>query len=190
MEVTACFSTSSAMPNALAIRNVLQTVVRDDDEGVDLIGQGGDSGLCLLHAVCTLELEGLRHDTDGQDAGLMCEIRNDRGCARAGATAHTGGDEDHVCALEALGDGRAALLGGLLADVGLGACAHAARQLLTDLQLVIALGLIEILTIRVHNDEFDSADAAGDHPVDNVVAGAADTDHFDIYDLICVSFRH
>lgn len=56
-------------------------------------------------------------------------------------------------------------------------------------QLVIALGLIEILTIRVHNDEFDSADAAGDHPVDNVVAGAADTDHFDIYDLICVSFR-
>lgn len=38
-------------------------------------------------------------------------------------------------------------------------------------QLVIALGLIEILTIRVHNDEFDSADAAGDHPVDNVVAG-------------------
>ena len=86
--------------------------------------------------------------------------------------------------------GRAALLGGLFADLGLGACAHAAGQLFADLELVLALGLVEILTVGVHDHEFHAADLAGDHAVDNVVAGAADADDLDFNDLIFKNFGH
>ena len=53
--------------------------------------------------------------------------------AGAGAAAHTGGEEYHIGTLERLGDGVAALLGGALADIGVGARALAVRQLFADL---------------------------------------------------------
>ena len=87
----------------LLVGDELQTVVRDDDHGVDLVGEVGDAGLGLLHAVGAFEAEGLRHDGDGQDARVMRDLRDDGRCAGAGAAAHAGGDEDHIGALEHLG---------------------------------------------------------------------------------------
>ena len=108
----------------------------------------------------------------------MRQIRDDGRRAGAGAAAHTGGDEHHVGALENLGNGGLGLLGGLLADFGLGACAHASGELFTDLDFVAAVGLIEILLIGVDHHKFHAAHAGCNHPVDDVVAGAADADHF------------
>ena len=169
----------------LLVGDELQTVVRDDDHGVDLIGEVGDTGLGLLHAVGAFEAEGLRHDGDGQDARVMRDLRDDGRCAGAGAAAHAGGDEDHIGALEHLGDESLGFLSGFLADVGLGACAHAAGQLFADLDLVLALGLFKVLLIRIDCDKFNALDIGRDHAVDNIVAGAADTNDFDLDYLIC-----
>lgn len=141
---TACFSTSAAKGDLL-VGNVLQAVVRDDDERIDLIGQVRNAGLGLLPAVCTLEAERLRHD-----AGIMRKIRNDRGCAGA----------------------------------------VAAGQLFADHQLVLALGFIQGLAVGMDSDELHALDTTGDHSVDYVISGAADTEHLDIYYLICTILGH
>ena len=99
----------------------------------------------------------------------MSQLRHHRGSAGAGAAAHTGGNEDHVCPLQGLGQDGAALLGGLLAHLGLGAGAHAAGKLLTDLDLVLADRLIEILLICIHGHKFYAVDSGLDHPVNNIV---------------------
>ena len=77
------------------------------------------------------------------------------------------------------------LLGRLLADFGLGACAHAAGQLFADLDLVLAGRLVQILLIGVDCDKLNALYAGRDHSVDNVVAGAADADDFNLNNLFC-----
>ena len=119
--------------------------------------------------------------------GQLCH----NGCrAGAGAAAHTGGDEHHVRPFQDLCQGGAALLSGLLADLGLGACTHAVCQLLADLHLVLADGLVQVLLIRIHGHKFHTVDTGFDHPVDNIIACAADTDHLDLNDAILNGFRH
>ena len=47
-----------------------------------------------------LELEGLGHHTDRQDALFARCAGDDGGCTGSGTAAHPGGDEDHVGAIE------------------------------------------------------------------------------------------
>ena len=162
-----------------------QAVVRDDNHGIDLIGEVGNAGLGLFHTVCTFKAEGLRHDGDSQDARVVRDLRNNRRSACSGTAAHTGGDEDHVGALEHLRNERFGFLGGLLADIRLRACAHATGQLFTDLHFVFALGLFKVLLIGIDCDKFNALDIGRDHAVDNIVAGAADANDFDLDYLIC-----
>ena len=54
----------------LLLGDVEQLIVRDDDHGVDAIGEGLDALLGALLALATLEGEGLGHDGDGQRADL------------------------------------------------------------------------------------------------------------------------
>ena len=115
----------------------------------------------------------------------MRQLRNDWSRAGAGAAAHTGGDKDHVSALQRLRNGSLGLLRGLLADLRLGACTHAAGQLFADLDLILALGFVEILLISIDRYELDALNAARDHSVDNIVAGATDADDLDRYNLLC-----
>jgi hypothetical protein len=93
--------------------------------------------------------------------------------------AHAGRHEHHVRSLEPLGDHFARFFGRLLADLGIGACAEAARQLLADLQLLLGLRLLKRLRIRIDRDELDAAHAGLNHPVDRVAAAAAHADHLD-----------
>ena len=137
-----------------------------------------------------LELEGLGDDADGQNAGLTGQVSDDGSSAGAGAAAHTGGDEDHVGVLEDLGDGSPGLLGRLLADVGLGTGTHAAGQLLADLQLVGAGGLVQVLLVGIDDDEVNAVDLGLQHTIDNIVAGAADANDLDLNNAICKQFRH
>ena len=66
----------------------------------DLVAQGRDPGFCLTHPVRAFKAEGLCHNTNGQNAGLVSQVCNDWGRARARAAAHTGGDEHEIRALE------------------------------------------------------------------------------------------
>ena len=174
----------------LLVGDVFQPVVGNDDQRIDLAAEIGDALLSLTHPVRALELEGFGDNADREDTGLVSQIGHDGSRAGAGAAAHTGGDKDHVRAFQCLGNGSPGLLGGLLANLGLGACAHAAGQLLADLDLVLADGFIQILLIGVDHDEVHAAYTGIDHAVDNIVAGAADTDHLDFHNAILYSFGH
>ena len=120
----------------------------------------------------------------------MSQVCNDWGRARARAAAHTGRDKDHVRTLQALGDSCPGLLGRFLADVRLGAGAHAAGQLFTDLKLVGALGLVEVLLIGIDSDKIHTGDAACDHSVNNIISGAADANNLNIYNFFFKRFGH
>ena len=65
-------------------------------DGVDDLLERLDALLGLAHPLGALELEGLGHDADGQDAEFTRGLRDDRSRAGAGAAAHAGGDEAHV----------------------------------------------------------------------------------------------
>jgi hypothetical protein len=56
---------------------------------------------------------------------------------------------------------------------------------LADLDLILALGLVEVLSIGVNGNELNALDARGDHSIDDVVAGSADTDHLNRNDFLC-----
>ena len=120
----------------------------------------------------------------------MGQVRNDGSRTGAGAAAHTGGDKDHIGSLQNLGDGSAALLRGLLAHLGLGTGAHTAGELLADLDLILADGLIQVLLIGVHSDKIHAADTGVDHAVDNIITRAANADDFDLDNAILYSFGH
>ena len=114
----------------------------------------------------------------------MGYLGDGRGRAGTGAAAHAGGDEHHVRVLKGLGDVVAALLRAALADVGVGARALAVGQLLAYLDLLVRARNGKGLLVRIDGDELNALSAGFDHAVDNVVAGAADTNHFQRYDIL------
>ena len=95
--------------------------------------------LGLHRAAAALEAERTGDDTDRQRADLLRDLRDDRRAAGAGAAALARGDEHHVGALQHLFDLGAVLLGGLPADLGIGAGAEPAGQLPTDVELHVGV---------------------------------------------------
>ena len=126
-------------------------------------------------------LEGERpgDDADGQGAERAGDVGDDRRAAGAGAAALAGGDEDHVGALEDLLDLLAVVLGGLRADVGVGAGAETTGQLAADVELDVGVAHQQRLRVGVDRDELDALETDLDHAVDGVDAAAADADDLD-----------
>jgi hypothetical protein len=113
----------------LAVADRQQPVVGDDDEGVDLVGEGLDAGLGLRWPG-----GGPRRRTGGSRRRWSArpstgDAGHHGGAARAGATALAGGDEDHVGAAQHLLDLLRVVLGGPPAHLGIGAGAEATGEL-------------------------------------------------------------
>ena len=89
-----------------------------------------------------------------------------------------------------VGDGCPGFLRRLLAHLGLGTGAHTIGELFADLELILADGLIQILLIGVHGNKLYAIHTGIDHTVNNIIAGAADADHLDLYNAIENSFGH
>ena len=172
----------------LLVGSVFQAVIRDYEQGIDLAEQGVDASERLVHPALALELEGLGHDADGQRAGLSCDLSHGGSRAGARAAAHTGGDEHHVCVLERLCYVVPALLSAALADVRVGARALAMGQLLADLDFLVRARDRESLLVRVHGNELNALRARLHHAVHNVVAGSADTNDLQRYDILGAGF--
>ena len=162
----------------LLLGDVEQLIVRNDDHGVDAIGEGLDALLGALLTLAALEGEGLGHDGDGQCADLVHrDIGNDGSSAGTGAAALAAGDKHHVGASERLGDVVAGLIGSLAANLGIGAGAQAAGKVGADVHLDIGIRDRECLSIGVDGNKLDAADALFDHSIDRVGTAAADADH-------------
>ncbi len=61
-----------------------------------MLGEFLDPGIRHPRTARPFELEGPRHDADGQYTLIARHPRHDGCGARAGAAAHAGGDEHHV----------------------------------------------------------------------------------------------
>ena len=97
----------------------------------------------------------------------------------AGATAHAGGDEEHVAALDQLDDAVTILHRRLPAHVRVGAGAEALGDVAADLQRGLDLGVLECLRVGVDAHEFHAIDAGGDHVGDGIAAAPTHPDHLD-----------
>ena len=168
----------------VAVGDRQQPVVGDDDQRVDLLAQLVDAGLGGVGPAAALEAERPGHDADGQRAERPGDARHDRCATGAGAAALARGDEDHVGPLEDLLDLRRVVLGGLAADLGVGAGAEAAGELAPDVELDVGVGHQQGLGVGVDRDELDALEADLDHPVDRVDAAAADADDLDDREVV------
>ena len=136
-------------------------------------------GLGLHLAALALEGERPGDHADGQRAELAGDVRHHGRAAGAGAAALAAGHEDHVGALEHLLDLVAVVLGGVLADVRVGAGAEPAGQLPADVELDVGVAHQQRLRVGVDRDELDALEPDLDHAVDGVDAAAADADDLD-----------
>ena len=143
-------------------------------------------------ALAAFHLERLRHDGDRQDAELLRDLRHDRSRARAGATAHAGGDEQHVRAFDHFDDAVAIFHRGLTAHFRIGARAQALGDVAADLQTDFHLGMFQRLRVGVDANEIHAFDPGLDHVRDGVAAAAAHADHLDHGALVfCISkYKH
>jgi hypothetical protein len=88
------------------------------------------------------------------------------------------------------------ILGGVLADVGVGAGAQATGQLAADVELDVGVTHQQRLRVGVDRDELDALETDLDHPVDRVDAATADADDLDDRQVVvrvchrmCLSLR-
>ena len=174
----------------LLVDDLEEPVVLDHDQRVDAVAEVLDSDLGLLRAPPALEAERPRDDADGQRLELAAELGHDGRRAGARAAALTGGDEDHVGALERLLQLVARLLRCGEADGRIGAGTEAASRLRADVDLDVGVRHQERLRVRVDGDELDAAEARFDHAIDRVGAAAADADHLDHREVVATLCAH
>ena len=156
-----------------------QLVVRDGDEGVDLLAEVRDPLVGLGRAPLPLEREGPGHDADGQRAESPGDPSHHGSTARPRTATLTGGDEHHVGALESVLDVLGVVLGRLPTLVRVGTGAEAAGQVPADVELDVRVAHQQRLGVGVDRDELDPPQALLDHPVDRVDSASADADDLD-----------
>jgi len=85
------------------VRHIEQSLIRDDDQGVDLLPKGRGRLLGNRPPATPLKGEGLGHHPDREGAVVSRDLGDDRGRARSGSATHPGSQEDHIRAGEQLG---------------------------------------------------------------------------------------
>ena len=189
MPCTPCSSTSSAILKAshdggLLVGDRQESIVGDDDLGVDLLAQALDALVGLHGSAAPLEAEGSGDDADGQRTGGLGDLGDDRGRAGAGPAALAGGDEHHVGTGQRLLDLVAVILGGLSAHLGIAAGTEAAGEIATDVDLDLGVGQQQRLGVGVDGDELDPTQTGIDHPVHGVDAATAHADDLDDREVV------
>ena len=138
----------------------------------------------------SLEDERLGHHAHGERAHLLGDLGDHRGGAGAGAAAHAGGDEHHVCPEQDVVDLLDALLSRLGADAGVPAGAQPLGQLVADAQAKGSrLDASEGLLVGIDRYELDPPHLGLNHPVDGIPAAASATDHDDPWHAFLFQLR-
>ena len=153
-----------------------QVLVRNDDNGIDVVFQVGDAGFGDAQAARTLELKWLGHDRNSQNAEIAGDTSNDGRGTRAGPAAHASRDEDHVTAGDLGPDIVHRLFGGGLANFRFGTGAKALGQVGTKLDAMLGAGCGKGLRVGVCDDEFNAGQSSRDHVVDRIAASTANAD--------------
>lgn len=155
-----------------------KAVVWNGDEGVDLALELGSAFFGKSSSSWALEDERLGDNANGKDAEFAGHFGDHGGRAGAGSTAHTGGDKDHVAAIENGFDVALALKRGSLADLRIATGTEATGELIAQLKLNVGAALAQGLRVGVHGDELHAFNAFGNHAVDGIRTGATHADYF------------
>ena len=137
-----------------------------------------DAAFRLLHTAFAFEGERLGNDRDGERAHFAGERRDNRGSAGSGATAESGGHEDHVGAFERFDDFVGVFERGFASDFRIGARAQAVCEFDAKLNLHGGARHAQGLKIRVCDHELDALHAGIDHAVYGVTAASTHADDF------------
>ena len=156
-----------------------QVLVGDDDQGIDVLLQFLDPGFGRAHPAGAFEQERLGHHANGQDTLFTGGLGHNRSRAGAGAAAHAGSDEAHVCAIQRAVDLSQGFLGRSLAHFGARTGTQTLGDIGTQLDPVLRDRIVERLRIRIGNNEINAFDPSGDHVGNGVTARTAHPDHSD-----------
>ena len=115
--------------SSFLIRNPEQVLIRNDDQRIHILLQLLDALLGLTHPLAAFELEGFGDNTDCQNTSLTGGACNDRCRACSRTTAHSGSDKTHMHTVKMSDNFLNRFFGGASADMRLGACTQAFRQL-------------------------------------------------------------
>ena len=168
------------LPDVIA-QNFEQFLVQNDDQGVNVGFEFGQTGICIVHAASAFEVERLGHHTHSEDAHFFGDTCDHGGSARSGATTHTGGDEEHVRTFDRATDIRLSQFGGFAAFVGFAACAQAGA---TELDNFVGRAAAQSLGIGIGTDEFNAAHGGGNHVLDGIAAAATHANDLDLGALV------
>ena len=137
-----------------------------------VFGVGGAGGNAVNNMI-DAGLEGVEFVVANTDAQHLSFAKTDRR-VQLGETITQG-----LGAVQVPVDLLGRFLGGVHADLGVGARAQPLRDGLAQLDAAVGLGERQVLGVGVGDDELDPFEAGVDHVVDGVAAGAADAEDDD-----------
>ena len=162
--------------HAFVFVDLFQLFVENDDQRIDVQGQLLQAFVGDVHALLAFVRERLGNHRHRQRAQFLGHFGHDGSGARARATAHAGGDEDHVRAAQRIGDARARFFRQLAADGRL----HAGAQTrIADLDDVVGLRCRQGLCVGIGGNELHARHAFVDHVLDCIATRTADADDLD-----------
>jgi len=163
----------------LVVGDPEQVLVRNNDQRIYGALQFVDSIFGDAHAALAFEMERLGHDTNRQDTLFTGRRCDDRSSARAGSTAHAGGDEAHVRTVEMIVDLVDAFARRGTANFRLRSGAETLGHRHAHLDDAVGPGHRQSLCIGIRHDEIDTFQARIDHVVDGIAATATDAEDRD-----------
>ena len=167
----------------LLVGHVQQLVVRDDDEGIDLVAQIVNALLGLGGPTVALKGERAGDNTNRQSAEGSSDLSDDGSSTSAGSAALTSGDENHVGTFEGLLDLVSMVLGSLASLIRVSAGSQTSSEVPADVKLNVGVAREEGLGIGVDGEELDSLEPRLDHAVHGIATATAyphDLDHGEV----------
>lgn len=154
-------------------------VVRNEDEGIDLVSEFFEPLLCEFASARAFEVERFGDDADGEDAKSASEFGDDWCGSGSGSAAHSGGDENHVATIEDFVNGAFGFSGGICSSGRVSAGTEPASRDGSDGESCFSEARLQGLGIGVEGNESDAGDSGFDHSVHGVASASSHADHFD-----------
>ena len=167
------------LPGGALIGHTEQVLIGDNDQSVNVLLQLLDPLIGGTSPTDTFEPERLGHHADGQDVSFPRHARNDGRRASPGATAHAGGDEHHMGAIQMPVQLIRGFFRGGAPDFRLRARPQPLRNMRTQLNPPIRSAVHQLLRIGVGDNEIHALQIERDHVVDGIRAAATHPDHRD-----------
>ena len=156
-----------------------QPLIGDRDQGIDVLGQLGDSIPRDLHALGALERERAGDHRDGENSHFPCDLGDDRSRTSSRPATHAGGDEEHVGAANHFLNALPIFHGRLTPHLRIGTSTQPLGDPRAQLQQRTGARRRQHLSVGVCSDEIHAFDACTHHVGHGIAASTADPDHLD-----------